>query len=254
MASYLRPRRGKEATAKSQNIVLKRGEVFFETPSGGVGTGIGKIKMGDGSTSYASLPYFLKQLDLNDNNTKCAFTNATAATDKSNNTTYLNNIAPSNNLKTLFQNIKQLLLNYNSQLTSLNNDLANKQPKGNYQPAGSYAAFNHNHDGKYQPAGSYASAGHNHDDRYLPLKCIKIYTQTKSCSLGSGSETSALAKFNWGETNQTRIACNVTFHGSGSSWMCCYGTDYDSSGIYVKARNLGPGTFNGDCRLTVIYI
>ena len=123
MASYLRPRRGKEATAKSQNIVLKRGEVFFETPSGGVGTGIGKIKMGDGSTSYASLPYFLRQLDLNDNNTKCAFTNATAATDKSNNTTYLNNIAPSNNLKTLFQNIKQLLLNYNSQLTSLNNDL-----------------------------------------------------------------------------------------------------------------------------------
>ena len=126
MASYLRPRRGKEATAKSQNIVLKRGEVFFETPSGGVGTGIGKIKMGDGSTSYASLPYFLRQLDLNDNNTKCAFTNVTAATDKSNNNTYLNNIAPTNSLKTLFQNIKQLLLNYNSQLTSLNNDFDEK--------------------------------------------------------------------------------------------------------------------------------
>ena len=59
MASYLRPRRGKEATAKSQNIVLKRGEIFFETPAGGVGTGIGRLKMGDGSTSYASLPYFL---------------------------------------------------------------------------------------------------------------------------------------------------------------------------------------------------
>lgn len=123
MASYLRPRRGKEATAKSQNIVLKRGEIFFETPAGGVGTGIGRLKMGDGSTSYASLPYFLKQLDLNDNNTKCAFTNVTAATNKSNNNTYLNNIAPGNSLKTLFQNIKQLLLNYNSQLTSLNNDL-----------------------------------------------------------------------------------------------------------------------------------
>ena len=124
MASYLRPRRGKEATAKSQNIVLKRGEIFFETPAGGVGTGIGRLKMGDGSTSYASLPYFLRQLDLNDNNTKCAFTNVTAATNKSNNNTYLNNIAPGNSLKTLFQNIKQLLLNYNSQLTSLNNDLA----------------------------------------------------------------------------------------------------------------------------------
>lgn len=125
MASYLRPRRGKEATAKSQNIVLKRGEIFFETPAGGVGTGIGRLKMGDGSTSYASLPYFLRQLDLSDNNTKCAFTNVTAATDKSNNGTYLNNIAPTNSLKTLFQNIKQLLLNYNSQLTSLNNDLNN---------------------------------------------------------------------------------------------------------------------------------
>lgn len=123
MASYLRPRRGKEATAKSQNIVLKRGEIFFETPSGGVGTGIGRLKMGDGSTSYSSLPYFLQQLNLSDNNTKCAFTNVTSATDKSNNSTYLNNIAPTNNLKTLFQNIKQLLLNYNNQLTSLNNDL-----------------------------------------------------------------------------------------------------------------------------------
>ena len=123
MASYLRPRRGKEATAKSQNIVLKRGEIFFETPAGGVGTGIGRLKMGDGSTSYASLPYFLRQLDLSDNNTKCAFTNVTAATSSQNNATYLNNIAPTNSLKTLFQNIKQLLLNYNSQLTSRNNDL-----------------------------------------------------------------------------------------------------------------------------------
>lgn len=157
MASYLRPRRGKEATAKSQNIVLKRGEIFFETPAGGVGTGIGRLKMGDGSTSYASLPYFLKQLDLNDNNTKCAFTNVTADTNKSNNNTYLNNIAPGNSLKTLFQNIKQLLLNYNSQLTSLNNDLAGKQPKG------SYAAANHNHNGVYQPAGSYASSSHTHN-------------------------------------------------------------------------------------------
>ena len=30
MASYLRPRRGKKATALSQNITLKAGEVFFE--------------------------------------------------------------------------------------------------------------------------------------------------------------------------------------------------------------------------------
>jgi hypothetical protein len=180
MASYLRPRRGKEATAKSQNIVLKRGEIFFETPASGVGTGIGRLKMGDGSTSYASLPYFLRQLDLSDNNTKCAFTNATAATASSNNATYLNNIAPTNSLKTVFHNIKQLLLNYNSQLTSLNNDLGNKQPKGNYQPAGSYAAANHNHNGVYQPAGSYAAANHNHNGVYQPAGSYASTTDTSN--------------------------------------------------------------------------
>ena len=58
MASYLRPRRGKKSTATSQAIVLKRGEVFFEVPDTGVGTGAGKIKMGDGTTTYANLPYF----------------------------------------------------------------------------------------------------------------------------------------------------------------------------------------------------
>jgi hypothetical protein len=59
MASFLRPRRGKNSTATSDGIILKRGEVFFEVPDTGVGTGNGKIKMGDGTTSYASLPYFL---------------------------------------------------------------------------------------------------------------------------------------------------------------------------------------------------
>jgi hypothetical protein len=63
MASYLRPRRGKKATATTNNIVLKRGEVFFEVPDTGVGTGMGKIKMGDGTTAYGSLPYFNEAID-----------------------------------------------------------------------------------------------------------------------------------------------------------------------------------------------
>ena len=59
--AYLRPRRGKKATAESQltsSNPLKRGEIFFEVPDEGVGTGAGKIKMGDGVTGYADLPYF----------------------------------------------------------------------------------------------------------------------------------------------------------------------------------------------------
>lgn len=61
MSSYLRPRRGKYATAVAQLTAanpLKRGEVFFEVPDDGVGTGKGKIKMGDGVTAYEDLPYF----------------------------------------------------------------------------------------------------------------------------------------------------------------------------------------------------
>ena len=52
------------------------------------------------------------------------------------------------------------------------------------QPAGSYAAANHNHNGvyqpagNYQPAGSYAAASHTHDDRY--------YTESEVNSLVGG--------------------------------------------------------------------
>ena len=121
MGSYLRPRRGKKATATSQGIVLKRGEVFFECPDTGVGTGKGKIKVGDGSSAYASLPYFMEDTDVG--NSTVAFTDSSTATDKSNNATYLTNIKPANSLITLLTNLKQLLVNYNSQLTALNNDI-----------------------------------------------------------------------------------------------------------------------------------
>lgn len=46
------------------------------------------------------------------------------------------------------------------------------------QPAGSYAAANHNHNGVYQPAGSYAAASHTHDNRY--------YTESEVNSLVGG--------------------------------------------------------------------
>lgn len=60
MTVYFKPRRGKKATAISQDVVLKHGEVFFEVPEEGAGSGKGKLKMGDGVTSYSELPYFLE--------------------------------------------------------------------------------------------------------------------------------------------------------------------------------------------------
>ena len=130
MASYLRPRRGKKATAIAQltaSAPLKRGEVFFEVPDAGTGTGAGRIKMGDGSTAYESLPYFLEPFDPD--SATVGFTNATAAESDpyTTNATHTNAIVPSANLKTILTNLKQLLLNYNSQFTKLNNDLTYKE-------------------------------------------------------------------------------------------------------------------------------
>lgn len=63
MANSLKPRRGIKSTAEAQLVdahILGRGELFFEVPNTGVGTGAGKIKMGDGKSDYEDLPYFLE--------------------------------------------------------------------------------------------------------------------------------------------------------------------------------------------------
>ena len=138
MASYLRPRRGKKATAIAQltaSAPLKRGEVFFEVPDAGTGTGAGKIKMGDGSTAYESLPYFLEPFDPD--SATVGFTDATEAEADpyTSNATHTNAIVPAANFKTIFTNLKQLLLNYNSQFTKLNNDLENINGKLNGYPS-----------------------------------------------------------------------------------------------------------------------
>lgn len=64
MAGYFKPRRGKKTTAENMNLVLQDGEFFCEVPETGVGTGPGKIKMGDGETPYAELPYLINQVSI----------------------------------------------------------------------------------------------------------------------------------------------------------------------------------------------
>ena len=56
-----KPRRGTRtvmANAK-KNTILSSGELFIEVPDSGPGTGKSKVKMGDGVTPYAELPYML---------------------------------------------------------------------------------------------------------------------------------------------------------------------------------------------------
>ena len=59
MSKIFKPRRGKASTmlGTKASTVLAAGEMFIELPDTGVGTGICKMKMGDGVTAYSSLPY-----------------------------------------------------------------------------------------------------------------------------------------------------------------------------------------------------
>ena len=111
MAATFRPRRGKKATAIANAIVLKKGEIFFETPDNGIGTGPGKIKMGDGITTYEQLPYF-SDVDISDSPVK--FTEAADA-DVS---TLLDTIVTGNPLNTITGASKRLLRKYNGMINS----------------------------------------------------------------------------------------------------------------------------------------
>lgn len=124
MADYFKPPRGTLSAALQQNIKLKNGEIFFEVPDTGPGSGPGKIKMGDGETEYANLPYFISvPEDVSD--LYIDFINSTEATGIENNPTYLNNISPGSLLKNIFTNLKQLLVNFNSEITENETNISN---------------------------------------------------------------------------------------------------------------------------------
>lgn len=111
MISILRPRRGKKATAETQNIVLKRGEVFFESPDTGVGTGTGRIKIGDGTTPYKDLPYFIDttNLDIDVDDSTIEFDEYTNSSSYSIENIINNEISSGKILKNIISAIKYVL-------------------------------------------------------------------------------------------------------------------------------------------------
>ena len=129
MASYFRPLRGTRASALQQldgNAPLKNGEVFFEYPDGGPGTGTGKIKMGDANgTPYSDLPYFIDPTAVKsstiENSTiktsKIEFTNSSSVSTDTD-ATLLNKIVPASTTNVLFNALKQLLVNFSSKIKS----------------------------------------------------------------------------------------------------------------------------------------
>lgn len=117
MANYLRPRRGKRSTAESQDIILKKGEIFFEAPDTGVGKGAGRIKIGDGVTPYTSLPYFYDYTNFVTDlvNSTITFT----PTAEENNNILLNRIIPGAKISIIIAAIKNLLYNHNETINTL---------------------------------------------------------------------------------------------------------------------------------------
>ena len=53
----IRPRSGTKAQWETANTILAEREIGYELPDGGVGTGVVKMKMGDGVTAWNELPY-----------------------------------------------------------------------------------------------------------------------------------------------------------------------------------------------------
>lgn len=65
--SYIKPRRGTTNEWETANPILEEGEIGIEVPSTGVGTGLVKIKFGDGVTPWNNLPYGIDDIvDITD--------------------------------------------------------------------------------------------------------------------------------------------------------------------------------------------
>lgn len=57
MHAKIRPRRGTATEWSVLNSILQEGELGIECPDTGVGTGLCKFKIGDGTTQWNDLPY-----------------------------------------------------------------------------------------------------------------------------------------------------------------------------------------------------
>lgn len=126
MASYLLPRRG--AYSSISSTVLKQGEIFFETPNG-IGSGKGKIMMGNGSGTYANLAQNSKYF-LDIDTTPVAFSDITTSDSNALNTLAGSLTAGGISLPAVIRVLKRALYNTNALLAGKANT-----SHGNHVPA-----------------------------------------------------------------------------------------------------------------------
>ena len=139
MAKYLRPRRGSQANAIAQKILLKKGEMFLEFPESEIGKGPGRLVIGDGATQYQNMDYattatnvfrpfitdpeiFIPRFtDTEPSSSEWSVDAGTAAIAKMGNGSSTSTVT----LPTIIGAIKETLCKHADSITKLNNDLAN---------------------------------------------------------------------------------------------------------------------------------
>ena len=123
MSKIFKPRRGIASVMRGSKAatVLSKGEFFMECPDTGVGTGKSKIKMGDGVTPYADLPYAIAGMDPDD---PVELANKTY-TDQ---TTALNDVRTGNSLKTVLNALKSAVKLNADSVSALNDETNQKLP------------------------------------------------------------------------------------------------------------------------------
>ena len=120
MSKIFKPRRGSATTMNGSkaSTVLAEGELFFEYPDTGVGTGECKIKLGDGSTAYSSLPYAVDGTAISSKAVTVTSNSSTTIT------AALNNVATGKTLGVIVGALKQAVSLCNTSITELNDEIA----------------------------------------------------------------------------------------------------------------------------------
>lgn len=136
VSKIFKPRRGTASimAGTKKSTVLASGELFVEVPNTGVGTGASKIKIGDGTTAYSSLPYALGDTS----NDKINFSSNTSTTVAA----ALNSVVTGASLKNIVAGLKQAISLCNTSITQLNDDIGgfkfgiSADGKGQYKAPG----------------------------------------------------------------------------------------------------------------------
>jgi hypothetical protein len=142
--TIFKPHRGKKSTfttGDKSSTILESGEIFFEYPDNGPGAGRGRIMMGDGSSTYATMSsnnkYFIPFTEdeiINHPGTSDKTIGGTSYTASTTIDGYINNAKSGNSLKNIIHNLREAIYSNACNIAYLNsNKLSTSTASTTYQ-------------------------------------------------------------------------------------------------------------------------